>query len=170
VADSNSCKLKTWHDLDGKNIADVVGEFSDYDGMVERLRERAASVGLSYRMIEELTGMGEGAVGKYLADLRVKKFSIESLLRINRVLGIKAVLVVDPKLAAEMAAEYGTRDGLKAHARRLAPVGETTVKRMLPVIAKEYARRGGLARMAKMTPYMRRQFGKAGAAARWQNR
>ena len=59
--------MRTWHDLDGERIADMVGEFSDYDGLIERLRERAASVGLSYSAIEVLADMSEGSLTKYLA-------------------------------------------------------------------------------------------------------
>ena len=92
------------------------------------------------------------------------------LLRLARVLGIRGVFFIDPVLAAEMASEYGTRDARKAHARRLASVGKVTIKRLLPVVAGEYGRRGGKARMQKMTARMRRRFAKAGAAARWQKR
>jgi hypothetical protein len=201
--------MTTWHDLDGKRIVDVIGEFTDYDALIEQLRERAATVGLSYRNIDELTGLGEGGTAKYLADLRVKRLTIESLQRINRVLGIKGVFVInpaagerlvalaelgdrcltveavleisrafgikgvfviDPDAAAEMAPDWGQRDAKRAHARRLAPVGKMTLQRMLPAVAGEYGRRGGVARMAKMTPDARRAFSLAAARARWRHK
>jgi hypothetical protein len=56
----------------------TVGKFADYDAMVEAIRERAADVGLSYGLLDQLTGLGEGGVGKYLADLRVRHLSVTS--------------------------------------------------------------------------------------------
>jgi hypothetical protein len=162
--------MKSWRDLDGERIVDVIGEFADYDGLIEGLRQRAAAVGLSYRSIDELANFGEGATGKYLADLRVKHFTVASLLRMTTVLGVKAVFVIDPEMAVAMAPEWGKRDARRAHARRLARVGKTTIVRLLPAVAGEYARRGGKARMASMTAEMRRRFASAGGRARWHKR
>ena len=49
---------------------EVIGSFRDYDGLVDGLRARAASVGLSYELIEDLAEMSSGALSKYLSDLR----------------------------------------------------------------------------------------------------
>jgi hypothetical protein len=39
----------------------IVGSFTDYDGLVEQLRERISALGLSYRVLEEIAGMAEGS-------------------------------------------------------------------------------------------------------------
>jgi hypothetical protein len=158
-------------------MTEVAGEFADYDGLIEALRERAAAIGLSYRIVEELAGMAEGAVGKYLSDVRVKRLTIESLVRLGRVLAVRGVLVVDPaalsvrgslvvdpELVAEMAPLWEKRDASKAHARRLAPISYRKLKR----VAQELGRRGGEVRMEMMTAAMRRRFARAGARARWR--
>jgi transcriptional regulator with XRE-family HTH domain len=62
--------------------ATVIGSFADYDGLIAALRARIGDLGLSYRVLEEITGMAEGAAGKYLADARAKNLSVSSLLQI----------------------------------------------------------------------------------------
>jgi hypothetical protein len=64
----------------GGEAVELVGQFETYDDLVERVRERAASLGLPYRVIEELTGLGEGNASNYPSDLRSKQLTIGSLL------------------------------------------------------------------------------------------
>jgi hypothetical protein len=144
----------------------IVGEFSDYDGLIDRLRERAATLGVPYRVLDELTGLGEGGTAKYLADLHLKHLSIRSMLRITSVLGIKAVLVIDEDLVQEMRPLWDFRDVKKAHAKRLAPLGRRTVERVLPEIAREMGRRGGKQR-ALLNEMLRQRLARRAARARW---
>jgi hypothetical protein len=146
----------------------IIGEFSDYDGLIDRLRERAAALGVPYRVLDELTGLGEGGTAKYLADLHLKHLSIRSMLRITSALGVKAVLVIDEGLVREMRPLWDM--SRRARAKRLAPLGQRTVQRVLPEVAKEMGRRGGSARMQKLSPHLRRRLARLAARARWQNR
>jgi hypothetical protein len=92
----------------------VVGAFTDYDGLIEALRERAAEVGLSYAMIDCLSEFSEGSTGKYLSDARVRHLSVASLLKITETLGIRSLLYVDPELTARMQPMWEKRHELKA--------------------------------------------------------
>jgi hypothetical protein len=86
---------------------DDVGKFEDGDALVDQLHKRAAYIGLSYGVIDELAGFPEGGTRKYLAPLRVRQLTIPSLLRLTEALGLKALLYVDPKLVAKMAPAWG---------------------------------------------------------------
>ena len=93
---------------------ELLGAFCDTDGVVEALRRRAASIGLSYGLIEQIADMPEGSVGKYLSALRVKALTTESLTRIAATMGLRPALVVDPELVAAMQPQWETRDGSKS--------------------------------------------------------
>jgi hypothetical protein len=154
--------------LDGVALGKLVGQFDDYDALVERVRERAANIGLSYQMIDEISGLAEGHCGKVLADLRARQMGLNTFLAITQSLGIRAVFFADEKLTAQMASLYEKRDQTKAHARRRASLGPVTLKRVLPAVAAEMGKRGAIARMNRTTPETRSQFARAAARARWQ--
>jgi hypothetical protein len=91
----------------------VVGSFSDYDGMVERLRQRAAAIGLSYAQIDFIAGLGESGLHTFFA--------------ITETLGIKAIFVEDEKLLARMKPRWQRRNAGKVRpgghsAKRLGPI------------------------------------------------
>jgi hypothetical protein len=145
----------------------VIGEFSDCDGLIEQLRQRAAELGLSYRLIDELAGFGENYTGKILSDTRAKQLSVSSLLAIAGVLAIRGQFVVDPAQQRRMAPLYEKRDAVKARARRRASLGPVTLKRVLPAAAAEMGRRGAASRNRKLGPETRRALARAAALARW---
>src|SRR5262249_28771857 len=133
MVDSNTGTVQ----IDGVAIGKAVGEFTDYDAMVEAIRQHAATIGLSYQVIDELSGLAEGHTGKLLADLRVKNFGLPTFLSITETLGIRAVFYVDPNLVRRMRPMWEKRDQRKAHPKRLAPVGRVTLKRIIPIAAAE---------------------------------
>jgi hypothetical protein len=164
--------MTTWHDLDGKRIVDVIGEctvigeFADYDALIDKLRARVIEIGLSHRVLDELTGLGEGSSAKYLSDLRLKHFSAVSLLRIASVLGVKSVMIVDPVLVRKMKPLWEERDAKRVHPANAKRLGPKTVRRMVSLIAAEMGRRGGSA--ARSWPAARRrERAQRAAAARW---
>jgi hypothetical protein len=151
-------------------VANTVAAFSDYDGLIEVLRERAANIGLSYGTIDGLCEFAEGQAGKYLADARARQLTIAPLLKIAEVLAIKGLFVEDAELKRRMQPMWEMRDAAKAHARRRAPIGDVTLRRFLPTIAAEMGRRGAANRNAALTPETRRALARAAARARWQSR
>jgi hypothetical protein len=147
----------------------IVGSFTDYDGLIEAVRARIDAVGVSQQALEECAGLCEGALPKYLSDLRVKHLSISSLLQIAEAIGVRAILVEDPKLLRRMKPLWSKRDARRIHARRRA-LGPITLKRILPAAAAEMGRRGAQARNAALGPETRRKLAQAAARARWQGR
>jgi hypothetical protein len=142
----------------------------DADTLIEALRRRMAGIGASYSCIEQLANMGEGSLRKYLSDARVRQLTVNSLLRLATVLGLRVELYADEKLTRRVQAMWSKRDGSRVHARRLPSLGRATLKRILKPAAAELGRRGGRARMAAMTPEQRRLMGQLGAADRWGRR
>jgi hypothetical protein len=158
--------MTTWHDLDGQRIVDVIGEFTDYDALIDRLRDRVAEIGLSNRLLDELTGLGEGSTQKYLSGLHIKHLSVVSLFRIASVLGVKSVMIVDPMLVRKMKPLWEERDAKRVRPPGAKRLGPKTVRRMVSLIAAEMGRRGGSA--ARSWPAeQRRERARRAAAARW---
>ena len=148
----------------------IVASLHDYDGLVEGLRDRAAAVGLSYELIEDLADLANGALSKYLSDLRKKQLTIASLLRVTQVLGVKVIFVTDDKLLRAMQPYWEPRDAKKAHARRRASLGRATIERLLPVAFSEFAKLGAAARNAKLTAHGRKRLARRAAKARWSKK
>jgi hypothetical protein len=153
----------------GGKAFEIVGQFENYDELIERLRERAAGIELPYRVLDELAGLAEGHTGHLLGAMRKRHFSINSLLSVARALGVKSVMVVDETLVAEMKPMWQRRDSSRVHAKRCARIGATTMKRIVPIAAAEMGRRGG-AKRRKLPPEVRRRLAQAAARARWQGR
>jgi hypothetical protein len=74
----------------------VYATFEDSDDLVEQLRRRMAYIGMSFGVLDEILGV-EGAAGKYLSPLRVRRITAEALLKITAAVGLKPLLVVDDK-------------------------------------------------------------------------
>jgi hypothetical protein len=154
--------------VDGVPIGTLFATFESGDDLVTQLRKRMSYIGLSFNVVEELAGMSEGAAAKYLSSLQVKKLTVASMMRLCEPLGIKALLVVDPKLVAKMQPKWEMRDSRKVHSRRLPKIGEAQRRRILKPVAAELGRRGGRARQAKLSIEERRAIGRRGAAVRWR--
>jgi transcriptional regulator with XRE-family HTH domain len=157
--------------IDGAAIGQLVGGFSDYDQLISALRDRIGALGLSYRVLEEIAGLCEGAAGKYLSDVRVKNLSVGSLIQIAEALGVRGVLISDERLLQKYRPMYERRDEGKAHraasaAKRLGPV---TLRRVMSPVAAEMGRRGGEKRRA-LPPEVRRELARAAARARWKSK
>jgi hypothetical protein len=156
--------------IDGVPIGTLFSTFRDDDTLVEQLRCRAEYVGLSYGAMDQITQLGEGSSGKYLAPARARNLSTASALRICEALGLKAVLVVDEELTRKMKRQWTKRDGRKIHSRRPPALGKAQLRRFLKPIAQEMGRRGAASWLARTTSEQRRELGRRGAAVRWGNR
>src|SRR5262249_35458256 len=95
---------------------------------------------------------------------------VASLMRIAEPLGLRGLLYVDPELVRRMKPLWTKRDGKRVHTKRQLTLGKATIRRVLRTIASEMGKRGGLARMRKLTPEQRREIGRRGAAIRWARR
>jgi hypothetical protein len=79
LADSDTGKSVM---IGGSVCGELLATFADDDDLVEQLRERMAYIGVSFGVVEELAGMSEGALGKYLAPVRARNLTTASALRI----------------------------------------------------------------------------------------
>lgn len=147
-----------------------IWEAADYDGLIEGLRCRVVELGVTHAVLDELTGLQTGYIGKLLGPVQAKKLGPLSLNLLLQVLAVKIVLVEDPEGVAAMSARWEQRVRPDYNAERSASVGKTTIKRMFPVIAREMGKRSGAARMLKMKPETRRRVARQAAKARWQKR
>jgi hypothetical protein len=53
--------------IGGNVCGELLATFADDDDLVEQLRKRMSYIGVSFGVVEELAGMSEGALGKYLS-------------------------------------------------------------------------------------------------------
>ena len=102
------------------------------DDLVEALRRRAAYVGLSYGMLEHLSGMSDGACSKYLGPRQAKRLTTASLTRLAAALGLKVALVVDDELTRKMKRHWGQRDVAKVRCRAIASAVSTSASSPAP--------------------------------------
>jgi hypothetical protein len=150
------------------NTDTIGGTLNTADDVVAALKARMSELGVSYATVEYLAAWGENSLAKYLGDVRSRKFTLDSLLRVTAVLGLRMNLVVDDELTRQVSAEWGNRDEKRVHARRQPRLGRTTLRRVLPAAAAEMGRRGAAARLKATTAEQRRNIGRLGAMVRWQ--
>jgi hypothetical protein len=135
---------------------DVVGQLvavcQDGDDLVEQLRKRAAYIGVSYGLLDELTGLGEGGRRKVPRTGSHEATHMASMLRIAEALGVRALFYVDPKLVAKVSPSWEKRDGTTVHARRPPSLGQAQLKRVLKPVAAEMGRRRAAAFLRATTP------------------
>jgi hypothetical protein len=157
--------------VDGAIVGTLVGGpdgLHSYDDLVAALRERAASIGLSFSTIDHLAGFADSATAKYLSDLRVKGLGLQTFFAITETLAIKAIFVEDERMLALMKKHWQRRnEGMARRANNSAKrLGSVTVARVLPEIARELGRRGGV-RRRELPAEVRRKLAVAAARARW---
>jgi hypothetical protein len=91
-------------------------------------------------------------------------------MRLCEPLGLKALLVVDEDLVRRMSPHWGCRDAKRVHTKRKVKLGKTQLRRVLFEVARELGRRGGIARMRKLSPEQRRLIAQRAIRARWARR
>lgn len=158
-----------------------------YDGLIIAVRARVAEVGLNSRALDELSGLTPGYSGKLLGAARTHSFGMDGLLAMFATLGLKMSIEIDPEQEAVMRPHWEPGQALQRRPNRLARLGETTIRRVLPAVAREMGRRGGRnasllsgqqasrskggkARARKMTKLQRRESARKAAVARWAKR
>jgi hypothetical protein len=143
---------------------------TDHNGMVDAFRARKEALNLSDAALEARANLTAGHVGKLLGAVPAKHMGILSQWAIAWALGLKVVLIEDADAMALHAENADQRRRPDYGAKRLAQVGQRTITRMVPVIAREIGSRGGKARMALMTPDQLRRHQRKAGLARWKGR
>jgi len=149
----------------------IIAEATDYDGIIEAYRKRVADLGITNEMIDHLSGLQSGYVGKLLGPAQIRSIGRQSFGLLNQTLAVKMILVVDEEAAKQMQGRWEKRDKPANMPNRLSM---KAAERFIPLIASEIGRRGGLlsaqARMAKLSPRQRKRIAKRAAMTRWKRR
>jgi hypothetical protein len=125
-----------------------------------------ADIGASFGLVEQIANLGEGSLRKYVGATGARQFTLNSLLQVCTVLGLRVTFTVDEELTRRMKPQWEMRDLRMVHARRQPSLGPATLKRILKPAAAELGRRGGKARMAATTPEQHHKTKWAGTSKR----
>jgi hypothetical protein len=142
----------------------IVAEVSSMADIREALRARFDTLQIARATIDDAAGLQEGYSAKLLAGL--VGFGTTSLFPMIETAGLRLALVDDP---AALARTSKLKKRVSAQVRYQA-VGKATLKAARPVVLREQGARGGRARMARMSPEERREFGRQAVRARWAKR
>jgi hypothetical protein len=140
---------------------------SHYAEVLKVIRARVAELDISAETVDEIAGFPARYTSKVLAHPPIKNLSVFSLFSL-----LGAVALV-PRLEhdAEMFARLKSRDLLpkKRRVQRLATVNrDGSVKIYISGDKmRENRRKGGTVRMAKLTPWQRRQLARKANKIRW---
>jgi hypothetical protein len=144
----------------------VFAQVESLDGIREALRARFDALEISREEIDAAAKLPDRYASKLLAGL--KNFGPKSLFPVLETAGLRLALVEDPD-ALERTLKLPKRDRAHVRSRCQANVGLGT-KPSLTARLSNAGRRGGTARMAKLTSAARRRLAKAAAAVRWSKR
>ena len=146
------------------------GAFRDYDAMVAQLRTWVDTRGISLALLDDLSGLAKGHTGKLLGDARVKHFSTFSLFAVMATLGIRCRFEEDHEMVEQMRPHWEPCEVTQRRTQRRAPLGKTTMERVIPDVVRELGKRGAAALNGRLTAEERiasaRKAGKASGRAR----
>ncbi len=147
---------------------EIIGEAVDYDGIIEAYRKRVADLGITNEMIDHLSGLQSGYVGKLLGPAQIRSIGRQSFGLLNQTLAMKMIFVVDEEAAKTMQSRWEKREvAVIMHSR----LSIKAIERFLPIVAREMGRRGASkgarAGWAKLNPKKRAAKARRAARARW---
>ena len=144
----------------------VLGEFSDYSGLITALRARAAELNLSGETIDAVSGLPARYAQKLLGPHQVRRLGATSLGPFFGALAVRALLIEDRAAVARLRsqttprkAQYA-RPGMRAGSVQISlsrnfmqkirkKGGENSRKYLPKRLVKQLARKAALARWAK---------------------
>jgi hypothetical protein len=150
-------------EADAVKVFASVGSIEDIH---DALRLRFDALEISRASIDAAAGLPDGYASKLLAPVPIKRFGDISLWPTLQVAGLRLALIEDPNTLAQTARiTKRDRSQVRHQLAGIAPVeacGAATFS--------DLARKGGTARMSKLTVAARRRLGKLAARARWSKR
>lgn len=119
--------------------------FSDYAGMVDALRTIKDHLQLSNSVVDRLCNFADGQTDKLLGPSAVRKFGPLTFNAMLWALAVKVEITVDMERVREMQGFWESR-----FAPNFRPGGTTISKQLVlrakPLVMRDFARSGGLAR------------------------
>lgn len=135
-----------------------------YALFVEALCARREELNVSFDALDDATESAKGTWAKYLGPSQTKKFGMISLEKLLPRLGLRLVLETDQKALAAAREELDKRQANCVRKDNYARPSGMRIKRR---VFHEMGKRGGPARMRKMTETERSKFGARAANIRW---
>jgi hypothetical protein len=136
----------------------------DYGELIDALRGRVDELGLTMQTLDDLSGVQQGYCAKILGPAQSKSLGPISLGCLLQALGLSLQVVEDP----EAVAMIGHRWERRAPAHHASRVSKAAMARILPLILRHLASRGGKARHTKLTSEERSRIAREAARARWR--
>ena len=81
---------------EGDERPKIVGEFSDYDGMLDGLRRRASELALNGERFDEYAGLPKGYLSKLIGVHPVRRIGMMSMGPLLSAMGVKLAMLEDP--------------------------------------------------------------------------
>ena len=149
-------------------VASTIGEASNYDQLIEVYRKRMAQLGLTFEVLDYLSGLQAGYSNKLLGPSQSKTIGQVSMALLNKTLALKFVAIEDLEAAAEMGPRWERRDRPpNKDAGRPARLGKATLARVFLPVVIEMGKRGRAKQLAVQKPSTRRRIARLAAKARW---
>ena len=139
----------------------VVGEFSNYEELINSLRNRASELNLSGEQIDRRAGVADRYTEKLLRQPPIRRLGAISLGPFLGALAVRGLLIED-RVALEKLRRQTTPRDLRFV--RAAPRTIIFTVRYF----KKIGRLGAQARINNSTEEQRREWARAAANARWQ--
>src|SRR5260221_2117914 len=98
-----------------QTLGRLVGVVKNYDELHLALRARAEELDVSREILDELSGLPAGYVGKLLAPAKYKTLGMTSLVPLLGALGLQIALIEDLDAIANMKTLLGQRQSAQAH-------------------------------------------------------
>ena len=143
----------------------VIGEFTDYPGMLAAVRARVSGLQINFERFDEFAGLPRGYLSKLIGASPVRRISMTSMGPLFGALGIYCVMFEDPSATARLKSRL-----VPNQSNYMRPTYTHVI-----VTNRKWARiqkLGHQARQAvwnKLTPRQRSDMMRALALKRWRN-
>jgi hypothetical protein len=145
----------------------VIAELGNYDAMIAALSARAAALGVSQTVLDELAGLSAGYTGQVFGGSQTKRLGWLTTWLMLPVLGARLVLIEDAAARTMMEKHYGER---RANQARKGNYASPVSKHVLSRANRHFSRLGNKARWRGTTKEERSEHGRKMAMARWKRR
>lgn len=143
-------------------------EITSYTELIGAIRDQVGRLGVRYEDFDLLAGFAEGLTGKAFGPAQVKRLGPEKLFDALRAAGLRLRVEEDPEQAEKMRRQIVLKcTPRQANQARMGNNASPISSQLMSRVFKHLSRKGGLARMRKMTKAERSAHAKHAANVRW---
>jgi hypothetical protein len=147
-----------------------LGIARNHDELVELLAQRKADLGLSNEFVDQIGGLAAGACDQILGPSRRKNLGKTSMDILLEVFAADITLTLSTEKLRRMEKRYEGRVKSQVRQPPNGRVSKHVMKRVAPLVRKEFAQSGVEARMAMLTSEHRSGIARKAAKTRWRKR